>query len=95
MSRLAELGIAKRLGLMVLGGVIALVALAIIAVTGQRTLEQQADDRASARGRPRCDQPLDTQAERAEGGRVPGGPRPGRARDTADDVQASTEAATP
>src|SRR3982751_3892461 len=43
MFRLAELGIAKRLGLLVLGGVIALVALAVIAVTGQHSLDRQGD----------------------------------------------------
>jgi hypothetical protein len=36
MSRLAELGIAKRLGLIVLTGVVALATLAVIALLGQQ-----------------------------------------------------------
>jgi methyl-accepting chemotaxis protein len=43
MSRLAELGIAKRLGLIVAAGVVALLALAVITLVGQRNLEQQAE----------------------------------------------------
>ena len=92
MSRLAELGIAKRLGLMVLGGVIALVALAVIAVTGQRTLDRHAEAvRQLEAGIGAIDQ-LDTRqselkvdAYRAALGQDVLG-------DTADDVQASTEA---
>src|SRR5689334_25353256 len=44
MSRLAELGIAKRLSLIVLSGVIALAALAAITFLGQRELVDQADN---------------------------------------------------
>ena len=43
MSRLAELGIARRLGIMVLGGVVALLALAAITLVGQRSLERDAE----------------------------------------------------
>ncbi len=43
MSRLAELGIAKRLGLIVLTGVLALLALAVIALLGQRDVHQQSE----------------------------------------------------
>ena len=43
MSRLAELGIAKRLGLIVLGGIVALIALAVIAEIGQHNLVGEAE----------------------------------------------------
>jgi methyl-accepting chemotaxis protein len=93
MSRLAELGIAKRLGLMVLGGVIALVAVAIIALTGQRTLDRQADTVRRLEVGLAAINHLDTRqselkvdAYRAALGQDVVG-------DTADDVQASTEAA--
>jgi methyl-accepting chemotaxis protein len=93
MSRLAELGIAKRLGIMVLGGVIALIALAAIAMSGQSSLERQAGNvRRLEAGLAAINHlnsrqgELKVDAYRAALGQDVLG-------DTADDVQASTEAA--
>src|SRR5919112_2567384 len=44
MSRLAELGIAKRLALIVAAGIVALAALAVISLIGQRDLKDQAEN---------------------------------------------------
>jgi methyl-accepting chemotaxis protein len=93
MSRLAELGIAKRLGLIVAAGVVALLALAVITLVGQRNLEQQAEtvrrleaSRAALNHLDTRQSELKVDAYRsALGGDVAG--------DAADDVQSSTEAA--
>jgi methyl-accepting chemotaxis protein len=43
MSRLAELGVAKRLSLIVLAGVVALIAVGVISMVGQRHLNDEAE----------------------------------------------------
>jgi methyl-accepting chemotaxis protein len=93
MSRLAELGIAKRLGLIVAGGVVALVALAVITLVGQNSLEREAEQVRRLEAGLAALHHLDTRqselkvdAYRAALGQDVTG-------DTPDDVRSSTEAA--
>ena len=93
MSRLAELGIARRLGAIVLGGIVALAALAVITVVSQGRLDRQADTTTSLNAGLAALNHLDTRqselkvdAYRAALGQDVSG-------DTKDDVQSSTEAA--
>src|SRR5690349_15083533 len=92
-ARLAELGIAKRLALMVLTGALALGAVTTIAVVGQRSLTRQAEVSRSLASALAALNHLDTRqselkvdAYRAALGQDVAG-------DVADDVQSATEAA--
>jgi methyl-accepting chemotaxis protein len=93
MSRLAELGIAKRLTAIVVAAVIALAALAVISVLGQRDLAREAESTRSLGAGLAALNHLDTRqselkvdAYRAALGQDVAG-------DVAEDVQSSTEAA--
>jgi methyl-accepting chemotaxis protein len=92
-ARFAELGIAKRLALMVIAGAVAIIALMIIALVGQRDLSRRADALRSLEAGASALNHLDTRqselkvdADLAALGEDPTG-------DTTDDVQQSVEAA--
>jgi methyl-accepting chemotaxis protein len=93
MSRLAELGIAKRLGLIVVAGVVALLAVAVITLIGQQNLARQSNVVRTLESGLAALNHLDTRQSElkvdayrsALGQDVTG--------DAADDVQSSTEAA--
>ncbi len=93
MSRLAELGIARRLGLMVTAAVVAVVALAVISIWGQHALQAQAETvRRLEAGRAALNH-LDTRQSELKVDAYRAALGQDVASDVSDDVQSSTEAA--
>jgi methyl-accepting chemotaxis protein len=93
MSRLAELGIAKRLTLIVVTGAVALVALAIITVTGQRQLSRQSANVAGLLAGQSALNHLDTRQSELKVDAYRSALGQDVTQDVADDVQSSTDAA--
>ena len=93
MSRLAELGIAKRLGLIVLGGVIALLALSVITLVGQRSLVREGDNERRLEAARAALNHLDTRQSELKVDAYRAALGHDVTSDTVDDVQSSTDAA--
>jgi methyl-accepting chemotaxis protein len=93
MSRLAELGIAKRLALIVAAAVVALVALAVISVLGQRRVADQAERARSLEACLGALNHLDTRQSELKVDAYRAALGQDVADDISDDVQSSTDAA--
>jgi methyl-accepting chemotaxis protein len=93
MSRLAELGIAKRIALMVVAAVIALAALAVISMLGQHQLAQQAENTRKLEAGLAALNHLDTRQSELKVDAYRAALGQDVAADVTDDVQSSTEAA--
>jgi methyl-accepting chemotaxis protein len=93
MSRMAELGIARRLSLMVAAAVVALAALAVISVWGQHALSAQAETVRRLEAGLAALNHLDTRQSELKVDAYRAALGQDATSDAADDVQSSTEAA--
>src|SRR4051794_10213639 len=93
MSPLAELGIARRLGLMVAAAVVALAALAVISIWGQHALQAQAETVRGLEAGLGALNHLDTRQSELKADAYRAALGQDVTQDVADDAQASTEAA--
>src|ERR1700755_3286102 len=93
MSRLGELGIARRLGLMVTAAVVALGALAVISLWGQHALQAQAENLRRLEAGLAALNHLDTRQSELKVDAYRAALGQDVTQDVSDDVQSSTEAA--
>ncbi len=93
MSRLAELGVARRLSLIVLAGVVALIAVGLISMVGQRHLADQAETTRSLEAGLGALNHLDTRQSELKVDAYRAALGQDVSADVADDVVSATEAA--
>jgi methyl-accepting chemotaxis protein len=93
MSRLAELGVAKRLSLIVLAGVVALIAVGVISMVGQRHLNDEAEHSRSLAAGLAALNHLDTRQSELKVDAYRAALGQDVSSDVADDVVSATEAA--
>jgi methyl-accepting chemotaxis protein len=93
MSRLAELGVAKRLSLIVLAGVVALIAVGLIGMVGQRQLKDEAENSRSLAAGLAALNHLDTRQSELKADAYRAALGQDVSSDVADDVASTTEAA--